>query len=160
MSQDENLLFTEQVSYIHSNEVNKVAKTGDRIREIREKRGWKLDDLVEKSGLSKGFLSDVENNKRDISSQNLLRIANALGASVDYLLKGQVVETKESAPVVIPSELSLLAEEQNLTYSEILLIKDAHDAIIARRRSKGQKPFTLDDWRRLHQAIKKVFDRR
>jgi transcriptional regulator with XRE-family HTH domain len=137
-----------------------MATTGDRIREIREKRGWTLDDLVEQSGLSKGFLSDVENNKRDISSQNLLRLANALRASVDYLLKGKVVERKESAPVVIPPELSQLAEELNLSYSEILLIKDAHDAIIARRRSKGQKTFSIEDWRRLYEAIIKVFDRR
>lgn len=137
-----------------------MATTGDRIREIREKRGWTLDDLVEKSGLSKGFLSDVENNKRDISSQNLLRLANALRASVDYLLKGKVVEKKEAAPVVIPPELSQLAEELNLSYSEMLLVKDAHDAIIARRSNKGQKTFSIEDWRRLYEAINKVFDRR
>lgn len=132
-----------------------MASTGDRIKSIRDKRGWTLDKLAEESGISKGFLSDVENNKRDISSQNLLRIANALGASVDYLLRGEAVKNKEAASVVIPPDLSQLAEKLNLSYSEILLVKDAHDAIIARRSGKERKPFTLDDWRQLYEAIKK-----
>ena len=59
---------------------------GDRIREVREHRRLTQDRLAEVTDISKGFLSDVENNKRNVSSEYLLRIANALGASVDYLL--------------------------------------------------------------------------
>lgn len=132
-----------------------MASTGDRIKEIRDKRGWTLDKLAEESQISKGFLSDVENNKRDISSQNLLRIANALGASVDYLLKGAVVKNKEAASVVIPLELSQLAEKRNLSYAEILMVKDAHDAIVARRSNKDRKPFSVEEWQQLYDAIKK-----
>ena len=132
-----------------------MATTGDRIRKIREKKGWTLDKLADESKISKGFLSDVETNKRDISSQNLLRIANALGASVDYLLRGEVVKNKEATSVVIPPELSQLAEKLNLSYSEILMVKDAHDAIIARRSNKERKPSSIDEWQQLHEAIKK-----
>lgn len=132
-----------------------MASTGERIKKIRDKRGWTLDVLAEESGVSKGFLSDVENGKRDISSQNLLRIANVLGASIDYLLRGEVVKNKEAASVVIPPELSQLAEKLNLSYSEILTVKEAHDAIIARRSTKERKPFSIDEWQRLHEAIKK-----
>jgi transcriptional regulator with XRE-family HTH domain len=63
------------------------AVLGDRIREIREEMRMNQDILAERAGLSKGFLSDVENNKRNVGSQNLLKIANVLGASVDYLLR-------------------------------------------------------------------------
>jgi XRE family transcriptional regulator of biofilm formation len=132
-----------------------MASTGERIKNIRDKKGWTLDKLAEESRISKGFLSDVENNKRDISSQNLLRIANALGASVDYLLRGETVKNKEASSVVIPPELSHLAEKLNLSYSEILMVKDAHDAIIARRSSKERNPFSTDEWQQLHEAIKK-----
>lgn len=83
-----------------------MATTGDRIRFIREKKKMTQDQLTEAAGISKGFLSDVENNKRDIGSQYLLRIANALGASVDYLLQGETKEVvAEKAPVVIPPAL-------------------------------------------------------
>lgn len=132
-----------------------MTSTGDRIKSIRDKKGWTLDKLAEESKVSKGFLSDVENNKRDISSQNLLRVANALGASIDYLLRGEVLKNKAVAPVVIPPELSLLSERLNLPYSELLTVKDAHDAIVARRSKKEQRPFSVDEWQQLYEAIKK-----
>jgi transcriptional regulator with XRE-family HTH domain len=65
---------------------------GERIREIREEMQINQEQLAERSGLSKGFLSDVENNKRNIGSENLLKIANVLGASVDYLLRGDTTK--------------------------------------------------------------------
>lgn len=136
-----------------------MATTGDRIREIREKLRMTQDDLARASGdISKGFLSDVENNKRNISSEYLLKIANALGASVDYLLKGDVKDSKGKKPVVIPQELSRAAEELQLTYSETLELLDAHESIIARRSSKSLKNFTTEDWKNLYRAIKRVFD--
>jgi len=131
---------------------------GERIREIREKRGMTQDKLAEAAGLSKSFLSEVENDKSNISSRILLRIANELGASMDYLLDGTVKEALEREPVVIPSALSKYAEKVNLTYAETRELLDAHNSVIARRSSRSLKEFTVDDWKRLHTAIKKVFD--
>lgn len=135
-----------------------MATTGDRIRHIREKKKMTQDQLAEAAGISKGFLSDVENNKRNISSQALLRIANALGASVDYLLQGeskQIVE--ERAPVIIPPTLSQAAEELSLSYTETLDLLSAYNSIIARRSTRTQKDFSVEDWKKFHAAIKKVF---
>lgn len=135
-----------------------MATTGDRIRFIREKKKMTQDQLTEAAGISKGFLSDVENNKRDIGSQYLLRIANALGASVDYLLQGETKEVvAEKAPVVIPPALSQAAEELNLSYGQTLELLSAHDSVVARRSSRSQKEFTVEDWKNLHKAIKRVF---
>lgn len=131
---------------------------GERIREIRDKRGMTQDKLAEAAGLSKSFLSEVENDKSNISSRILLRIANELGASMDYLLDGTVKEALEREPVVIPSALSEYAEKVNLTYAETRELLDAHNSVIARRSSRSLKEFTVDDWKRLHTAIKKVFD--
>ena len=131
---------------------------GERIREIREKRGMTQENLAEAAGLSKSFLSEVENDRSNISSQLLLRIANELGASMDYLLDGKVKEAIEREPVVIPSALSEYAEKMNLTYSETRELLDAHNSVIARRSSRSTKEFTIDDWKKLHVAIKKVFE--
>ena len=131
---------------------------GERIREIREKRGMTQDKLAEAAGLSKSFLSEVENDKSNISSRILLRIANELGASMDYLLDGIVKEALAREPVVIPLALSKYAEKVNLTYVETRELLDAHNSVIARRSSRSLKEFTVDDWKRLHTAIKKVFD--
>ena len=59
-----------------------MATTGDRIRTDREATGWTQDKLAERAGgITKGFLSDLENNKRDVSAWYLLQIANALALS-------------------------------------------------------------------------------
>ena len=131
--------------------------TGDRIREVREKKKMTQDQLAEAADISKGFLSDVENNKRNISSQGLLRIANSLGASVEYLLRGETKESTLQEPVVIPPELSRAAEELHLSYAKTLELLDAHRSVVARRSNKSLRNFTVDDWKKLHGAIKKVF---
>ena len=134
-----------------------MASPGDRIREIRDDQRITQDELSSRSGLSKGFLSDVENNKRNISSQNLLKIANVLGASVDYLLRGVCGEVVATQPVVIPPELSQAAEELDLTYTQTLELLEAHRSVIARRSNRGLRKFRVDDWKRLHKAVTDIF---
>ena len=131
--------------------------TGERIREIREKRGLTQEQLAKNATMSKGFLSDVENNKRNIGSQGLLRIANALGASVDYLLAGKVTEGVENEMILIPPELSRAAEELNLSYSDTLDLLKTFNSAVARRGDKFRKELDVEGWKKLHDAIKEVF---
>lgn len=131
--------------------------TGERIREVREKRNLTQEELAKKAEISKGFLSDVENNKRNISSQGLLRIANELGASVDYLLAGKVIENEESEKIIIPHELSQAAEDLKLSYSETLDLVKTFNSAVARRSNKFRKDLTVDEWKMFHNAIKEVF---
>jgi len=79
-----------------------------------------------------------------------------LGASVDYLLRGETRPANREE-VVIPPELSEVAEELNLTYAETLELLEAHRSVIARRSAKSTKRFTAEDWKQLHRAIKNVF---
>lgn len=130
---------------------------GDRIKEIRETRKMTQEQLALRAGLSKGFLSDLENKNKNLSSQSLLKIANVLGASVDYLLSGEVKEFVDDRPVVIPPELSKAAEELKLSYTETLELLDAHRSVVAKRSNASQKTFTVDDWKGLHEMIKEVF---
>ncbi len=134
-----------------------MATVGDRIREVRDEMRMTQDRLAELSGLSKGFFSDVENNKRNIGAQNLLKIANVLGASVDYLLRGEVADVSAVEPVVIPPELSQAAQELGLSYAATVELLEAHRSVIARRSNRGLRRFTVDDWKQLHEAIKRVF---
>src|SRR5207249_3378715 len=102
-------------------------------------------------------LSDVENGKSSPGAEYLLRIANALGASVDYLLKGEEAERQTSAPVVIPQELSKVAEELSLSYAQTVQALAAHNAVVAKRSERGMKRFTVQDWRELCQALERFF---
>ena len=136
-----------------------MPSVGDRIRDVREHRHITQDRLAEMSEISKGFLSDVENNKRNISSEYLLRIANSLGTSVDYLLKGESTtdETIARAPVIIPPSLSEAAHQLNLTYPQTVELLNAHQSVVARRSNKDIKQFNVSDWIAFHKAIKEVF---
>ena len=136
-----------------------MPSVGDRIREIREIKKLTQDQLAEKAAMSKGFLSEIENGKRNVSSEYLLRIANSLGASVDYLLRGttDLPDNATKEPVVIPPELSDAAQKLNLSYVETVELLEAHRSVIAKRSLKQSKPFTTLDWIALHKAIKQVF---
>ncbi|HXQ33768.1 MAG TPA: helix-turn-helix transcriptional regulator [Anaerolineales bacterium] len=134
-----------------------MPSAGDRIRQFREDLGWTLDKLAQETKLSKGFLSDVETNRRNASAENVLKIANAMGASLDYLLRGEESRSaRRREPVQIPSTLSIAAEELGLSYSDTLTLLETYGSVIARRSSQSIKPPTVEDWKRLYQAIRSV----
>ena len=45
---------------------NLTTRLADRLRELRRERGWSLDDLASRSGISRATLSRME--KADVSS--------------------------------------------------------------------------------------------
>lgn len=130
---------------------------GQRIRQLREQQRMTLEQLAGRCGMSKGFLSDVENGNRGLRPESLLRVAQALGASVDYLMTGEEPETPLAAPVVIPRELAAFAEQEGLSYAKTVELLAAHNSVVARRDKKGTPTLTLDEWRRLYDAINDIF---
>lgn len=69
---------------------------GKKIRDLRLRRGLTVQQLAEATGLSKGFISQVENNRTSPSLATLQDLARALETSVAYL----VVE-EEQVPFVV-----------------------------------------------------------
>jgi transcriptional regulator with XRE-family HTH domain len=132
---------------------------GERIRQVRELRGLTQEKLANEAGISKGFLSEVENKGRNLSLDVLLRIATVLHASVEYLAKGEGVNPDRSEPVVIPRELSLAAEQLNLSFQETVHLLEAYKSVIARRSSKFKREFAVEDWKDLHAALSAVWKR-
>jgi transcriptional regulator with XRE-family HTH domain len=131
-----------------------MATIGDRIKKTREKLGWTQEKLAGESKISKGFLSDVENNKRDISSTNVLKIANAMGASLEYLLRGETENTYwEREPVQFPSTLSRAAMQNGWTYQETLTLLETHNSVVARRSNRSIQPPTEEEWKQLFDLI-------
>ena len=69
---------------------------GKKIRDLRLRRGMTVQQLAEATGLSKGFISQVENSRTSPSLATLQDLARSLETSVAYL----VVE-EERAPHVV-----------------------------------------------------------
>lgn len=59
---------------------------GYRIREVREAQRMTQEELAEKSGVSRGTISALENGTmRNTGSKTLLKLAEALGVTVDTI---------------------------------------------------------------------------
>lgn len=59
---------------------------GKKIRDLRLRRGLTVQQLAEATGLSKGFISQVENSRTSPSLATLSDLARALETSVAYLV--------------------------------------------------------------------------
>jgi transcriptional regulator with XRE-family HTH domain len=136
-----------------------MATVGERIKQVREAKGWTQERLADEARISRGFLSEVEKRGRNISLDLLLRVANALGASVAYLATGEGSQPGEKRPVVIPPELSEAAEELHLAYPETLDLLEAYNSVIARRSNRLKATMSVKDWKDLRAALKNVIKR-
>jgi transcriptional regulator with XRE-family HTH domain len=128
---------------------------GERIRHRRTELGWTQDTLAQKSGLSKGFLSDLENGKRGTSAENLLDLARVLAVSLDFLMKGEDGKPSNiSQQVEIPRPLADFAETAGLSFRQTLTLLQMQRQIVAHRsvqRKDGDGGF---DWAKFYQSVK------
>ena len=131
---------------------------GSRIRKLREQRKFTLDQLSTKTGISKGFLSDAENGNRNISSQNMIKIANALNASLEYLLRGVESPEMEIEPLTFPPELSEAARQLQLSFTETEALLAAQRSVVARRSKEGLRTPSVEDWKELYQSLKRFLE--
>jgi transcriptional regulator with XRE-family HTH domain len=62
-------------------------RLGDNIKKIRAKKGMSQGDICRALDMDRGYMSAIENGKKNITISQLERLAQALGVSVDKLLK-------------------------------------------------------------------------
>lgn len=68
--------------------MNIQEKLGHRIKELRQKQGLSQEQFAHLCGLDRTYMTSVENGKRNLSLQNIKKIADALGISISELFKG------------------------------------------------------------------------
>ena len=72
------------------NEVNmndESKKLGANLKRIRLEKGMSQADLCRELDVDKGYISNIESGKQNPTLATISRVANALGVSVDELLK-------------------------------------------------------------------------
>lgn len=60
---------------------------GGRVKQLRSKQGWSLDELANASGVSRSMLSEVERERANPTLAVAMRIAQAFGMSLGELLQ-------------------------------------------------------------------------
>ncbi len=62
-------------------------KLGRKIRETRVKEGYSQEELASRCGLHRTYISDIERGERNVSVENIEKIAKALKTEANELLK-------------------------------------------------------------------------
>jgi len=91
---------------------------GNRIRELRKRKGWTQAYLAELSLVEPSNISHIERAATKLSLPTLIGIANALGASLDELVYGNLKKSEHVSNALIdqltadctPAELQALVE--------------------------------------------------
>jgi transcriptional regulator with XRE-family HTH domain len=63
-----------------------MSEIGERIKEIRLKRGFSQSELARRAGLTPGFIWQVEVGMKEPGRRALVGIARALSVSLDELI--------------------------------------------------------------------------
>lgn len=134
-----------------------MAGVGERIKKRRQELEWTQDQLAQKAGISKSFLSDLENGKRSVGAENLLDIARALGVSIDFLMTGKASKD-QAAEVPIPASLARFAAEERLSFRQTLTLLEMQQQILAHRRAHKKDMLEAVDWRKFHDAVKEFLE--
>lgn len=63
------------------------ARLGKNLKRIRTTKGITQGDIVRSLGVSRSFISNIENGKTNPTLATIAKLAEAVGVSVDELLK-------------------------------------------------------------------------
>lgn len=81
-------------------EDNTIFKISNKIKEIRKEKGITIQEVADRAGVSKGLISQIENNRTIPSLLVLINIINALNIDLNEFFKDFNSEL-DSGPVVV-----------------------------------------------------------
>lgn len=127
---------------------------GQKIRKLRKEKELSLNKLAENAGISKAYLSQLENDvSKQPSAEILLKIASALGITIADLLDQPVrVHVEDFEDEDIPDVLREFIEKRE----EALDIQKEDVRTLMNIRYRGNQPKTVEDWEHILQTIRFV----
>jgi transcriptional regulator with XRE-family HTH domain len=60
---------------------------GNRVRTLREKRGWSQEELAHQSGLARSFTGAIERGEKDLRLTTVVKLANTFRISISQLFR-------------------------------------------------------------------------
>lgn len=80
--------------------MDELDQVGPRLRAVRRDRGWTLDDLASRAGMSASTLSRLESGKRQASLELLLPLTRQLGVRIDDLVRSESPDPRVRRAVI------------------------------------------------------------
>lgn len=82
---------------------NETPKVGARVRSLRRERGLTIEQLAAATGLTKGFISQLERDRTAPSLSSIARICDALGVRLSHIFEAEapaaLVRRRERQPL-------------------------------------------------------------
>ncbi len=105
---------------------------GERLKQLRQEHGWSQADLAAKIGTDPGQISRYENGKMTPSPEAVVRLAEILDVTTDYLLIDSSPRRALHAPEdVLGDRLNTVSE---LTEDELAVVLSVIDVPAAKNR--------------------------
>jgi transcriptional regulator with XRE-family HTH domain len=103
-----------------------AAAVAHNTRRLRTERGWSLDQLAQRSGVSKGMLVHLEGARTNPSLGTLCKVAETLGVSLAGL-----IEADEPPPVqvVVAGDVARLWGSDSGSFGDLLVGSDERDHV-------------------------------
>jgi len=123
---------------------------GDRIRDLRDRRGFKQQELANKVGISRQVLSNWERGYTPIDTNGVLKLAKIFEVSTEYILHGREDDSISPAKQIA---FALEGDEELLDFFDEL--SNREDLILLFKQVKPLKPEVV---KRIIRYIKIVED--
>jgi len=91
------------------------------LRNCRKQQNMSQEELAEKAGLSKNYISALERHEKSPSLETFIKLANALGASADVLLEDVLVNGYKTHTSLLTDKLEDLPPKKQ---REIMAVVD------------------------------------
>ena len=100
--------------------IQRNAMLARRIREVRQEKGLTGFDLAKVIGCTQGIISQYETEHADPPLETLIKICDAIGCSLDYLL-GREIDYNPTSPRgrILGAFERLSVEQQNMMINMI-----------------------------------------
>jgi len=94
-----------------------AARLGERVRALRRERGWTLEYLAERSGVSRAMISKLERGEKNPTLVVAAKVAEGLGVSLSRLVGIE----KRRRVVVVPREARMVMRDPETGFERQLL---------------------------------------
>ena len=64
-----------------------LKRFGGEVRKLRKAKGWSQEELARRAKLHRTYIGSIERSERNVSLLNIERIAMALDAKIESLIK-------------------------------------------------------------------------
>jgi len=94
--------------------------SGSRIRFLREVKNWSQTELAERSGVSRSYLSQLENELKDPTASILDKLSSALQVPVNMFFEDTNLLPVHSLLDLLPTHIrEFLNQQEGLPYLEL-----------------------------------------